>query len=186
MLGGLHPILIFNFPIALKNPLTAASEGVPTAERTWIDKIGIPIPIYLDPNLTGIHVDSETKALDIESDPYTSQDGKTTVVIQKALNNTVTVNLIAKRDSIILAALLSMSDLVFTKVISQEYGVTYLNGPTTVFNGLLDSFTAHPGDNDDLMRITIVLSKARQTGTLIPTGFSSIAKTSGATLAGGN
>ena len=167
MLNGIAPLLIFNFPLKLKDSLFFAAEGIPTSdERTFLDKIGIPIPLYLDQKLTGLYVDSESKAIDIDTRVDGDIKGNSPAKVeQRLLNNTVTINMFASRNAILLGVLLAMNDLIFTKVSSKEYSVSYLNGQTTVFGGLLQSFTSNTNDNDDLIRITMVLTKANQIGT---------------------
>lgn len=185
MLGGLAPIIIFNFPIRMKNSLLFASEGVPTEEPTFLDKIGIPLPVYLDEKVTGVYVQNETKAIDIDTENYAKQDGSGEMMtIQKALNNTVTINMVAKKNSIVLGVLLALNDIVFTKVASKEYGVTYLNGPTTVFGGLLTGFTTQTSDDDDLMRIALTIWKTAQLS-IVPGNVIPVPKVTGTTpLAG--
>lgn len=162
MLNGQAPIIIFTFPIFPKGPFFNAIAGIPLIGDVATTIAGIPIPIYLDENRTGIVFDSGSKALDIETTVEARDDAGKPDVRQRGLNNIVTVNLKADKQSTILAALLALNDMVFQRVVSKEYSVTYLNGPTTVFNGLLESFIVEEDVDTTLMRISMQISKANQ------------------------
>lgn len=166
MLNGLAPILIFHFPIFSEGAQASAITGIPVVDNFITSNIGIPVPIYLDEQLTGLQVKGESKVLDIETEPKQRYDGKAPEVKQRGVNNTVTVNLTGKRDSTYLAVLLALSDQVFSRVVAKKYSVTYVNGPTTVFNGLLQGFSAVPGEDNDLIDISIQISKANLQDTL--------------------
>lgn len=166
MLNGIAPILIIHF---YNKNVSGFVSGLPFGQEL-APLVGLPVPIYLDERLTGIYVDSESKSIDIstEVEAVTDRDtiNKTEVaapiVKQTAVDSTVTVNLIAKRDTVLLTALLALSDMLLKRVVSQEYGITYLNKSTTIFGGLLHRFSAVPDSNTDLMRIELVLSNAQQ------------------------
>ncbi len=162
MLNGVAPLLIFSFPIIPKLPILS---GLPIIQDA-LDAIGVPIPLYLDEKLTGICVLDEEKSIDIDSQPQQTPDG-VNLVNQRGVSNTVTINMVANKDSFILSALLSFSDLIFTKVVGGGARVSYLNGPTMVFNGLLHGFSTKTDNNDDLLRITMILQKTNQQTTLI-------------------
>lgn len=168
MLNGIAPLFIFTIPADAKAKIDPL-DGVPILTDGKIT--GIPIPIYLDENLTGIYIDQEEKSIDIDNEviglqknPSTGLEG-TTKVKQNPIESLVTIHLIASKSSIILTVLLALSDLIFSKAVSGGYGISYLNGPTTMFNGLLKTFVTAPGSNDTLMRITIQLSKANSSTT---------------------
>lgn len=170
MLNGVAPIIIFNFladPKAVVfGPATAPTiqdklSGIPVI-GDFIGQIGTPIPIYLDENVSGIYVDNEAKALDIDTEVQVRYDGKPPDVSQRGLTNLITVNLLANRSSIMLSVLLALNDMVFSRVVAKNYNVSYLNGTTTVFNGLLHGFSTSTGSDDDLIRIVLQISKANQ------------------------
>ncbi len=185
MLGGLAPILIFNFPlnVAAKLPTANALSGIPLLADTVIDaalSIGVPIPLYLDERLTGVYVESENKAMDIDEIVQPRYDGLKPIVDQRAVNSLVTINMLANRNSVVLSVLLALNDMIFTRLISREYHVSYLNGPTAVFAGLLHGFSTQAGADDDLVRITMQLSKGNQAG--LPANVASVLpKITGAT-----
>ncbi len=158
MLNGVAPILIFSFVPSFLSGLFEGIAGIPVLGS--IIPLGIPIPIYLDEKTTGIYIESESKAIDIDTVPLVRYDEKQSSVDQRGLNNVITVNMIANRDSIMLSVLLALNDMVFGRVVKQSYSVTYLNGATTVFNGLLHGFSAQQSSNDDITRITLQISKA--------------------------
>lgn len=165
MLGGIAPILIFTFP---QLPKPSPSAGIPVVAKSFFDKlaqnVGIPIPIYLDERATGIYIESESKSLAIDTVPEQRYDdtAKATITYQRSVQNDVTINMVAKRDSILLSVFLAMNDVIFKKVVAESYNVAYLNGPTVILNGLLQGFSANTGTDDDLIRLSLHLSKAKE------------------------
>lgn len=157
MLNGVAPIIIFTFP--LSNPVPNLT-GIPTLD-SLLGTIGIPIPVYLDEKLTGMYVSSQEKHLDIDTQPELSSDG-TQKVTQRAVNNTVTVNFIASKDSLVLAVLLAFADEAFKRATNAKYSVTYFNGTTFVLGGKIQSLQSQDGENDTLTRITMVIHKEVQ------------------------
>lgn len=159
MLNGVAPIFIFTFPV-VPPTIANALSSVPYVGN-FLEDVGLPIPIYLDEQFTNIAVDSETKNIDIDTEVKANTDpNKKPIVKQNAIDSTVTVNLVAVKDSLLLTILLAMSDLIFTRAASQAYTVTYLNGPITVFNGTLKSFTTSANADSTKLDVSIVLSKA--------------------------
>lgn len=159
MLNGISPILIFSFSPQITQSLFSAFSGVPIV-GDLITNIGIPIPIYLDENLTGILVDSETKAIDIDTQTQVRYDGKPPSYDQRGLNSLVTINMTARKDSMMLAVLLAMNDLIFQRVVQKSYKVSYLNGTTTVFNALLHGFSTSVQSDNDLVHVVMQLNKS--------------------------
>lgn len=157
MLNGVAPIFIFTIP---PNPKTTqAIAGIPIL-KDIVGNVGIPIPIYLDENQTGLYVSSEEKAIDIDNDVIPQYAGGAQT-FQRPLDSIVTINLFGKKDSAALIVLLAMCDLVFSKL-KYGYGISYLNGATTLFGGVLKTFSTHVSNEDDLIKIVIQLSRANQ------------------------
>jgi hypothetical protein len=161
MLNGVSPLIIFNFS---KNAGYIV-ENIPMLPD-WAQKIPYPpIPIYLDPDLTGVHIESENKNIDLttEVETLTSSEDKPEVN-QRGLNSTVNINLIASKNSVGLTIILALLDQIFEKATSKEYSITYINGAVTVFGGLLHSFSVNQTSDNDMYNITIVLSMANSQG----------------------
>ncbi len=166
MLGGIAPIIIFTFPPEESEKigvnLSKVLGGIPLIGSSLTD-VGLPIPIYLDENLTGIYIESESKSLDIDTDitpVYRSSDNKVTNLInQSGLNNLVAVNMIASKDSIILGVLLALSDMVFNKLVSGKYSISYIHSSTVIFGGLLHSFSTTESSDDTLIKINLQIQK---------------------------
>lgn len=165
MLNGIAPILIFQFyKLGQENQASIAS--IPIVSQIY-SRIGFaPIPLYLDERLTGIYIDTENKSIDVETSVETDAGGGTPIVNQKGLNSVVTINMLANRDSIGVTLLAAMADIIFEKVTSKEYAVSYLNGAVTVFNGLLHQFSIDQNSDDTLYRINLQLT--RSTGKTTP------------------
>ncbi len=163
MLNGVQPIIIFEF----KKTVTLTNEEFQNLPIAQLDsfvangQISLPpIPIYLDERITGLAIDSETKSIDIETETQTLKDGNEAQVKQKGINSVVTINLIGTKDSLGLTLLVALMDLVFQKVTAQEYTITYLNGATTVFRGLLHSFSFDSDSDTTKLPIQIQLSRS--------------------------
>jgi hypothetical protein len=76
--------------------------------------------------------------------------------------------------------------MIFQRVVSREYSVSYLNGPTTVFNGLLHKLRTSVDADTDLMRISLQISKANQSKATPDSGVGTLTKVTGTTpIAGG-
>jgi hypothetical protein len=159
MLNGIAPILIFNFKKLAPSFLEDVNK-TPLLAKNNIAIPLIPIPIYLDEKLTGIYIDSESKNIDIETKVQTKPDGTAGDVSQRGLNSVVSINMLARSDSVGLSVLIAMSDLIFQKVTSQEYSVSYIHKAVTVFGGLLESFSAVQNTSNDLYNISMQISRA--------------------------
>lgn len=173
MLNGIAPIVIFTFPPILGIDLSKFLSGIPLIGGS-LGNVGIPIPVYLDENLTGIYIESESKSIDIDTDitpKYITAPGgavtSTTLVNQSGINNLVTVNMIASRDSLILTVLLALSDMVFDRIVSGKYSISYLNKSTLIFGGLLHSFQTSTTSDDTLIKITLQIQKNNQNKTTL-------------------
>jgi hypothetical protein len=180
MLNGIAPILIFNFKKLI--PEANLTIGIPLVPMTDIQIPLLPIPIYLDEKLTGIYIDTENKNVDINTEIQTLPDGNTPKSIQTGINSTISIEMFAKKDSIGMSILVALCDMIFQKVTSQEYSVTYVNGAITCFGGLLHEFSCSQNSNDDLYKINLQLSKAATSIiTLVaPAAVTSIAPVAGA------
>lgn len=162
MLGGSQPVVIFQFS------KLASSVGDSIAKIPVISQIPTlvempPVPIYLSEELTGLFIDSEDKSVDIDTDVETLSNGSDPNVNQKGISSIVKIQLKGKKDSIGLSLLSAMIDLLFDKVTSKEYAITYLHGATTVFRGVLHSYTAQQSSDNDLLIISMELSKGSKT-----------------------
>jgi len=168
MLNGVAPIIVFEFAYV---PPTFAGIGpaeAPNAALMWLmNTIGvIPIPIVLSETLTGIYVDNESSNIDIETDIQPRYDknpvtGLTQppIISQRGISSVVNVNMFAKKDSILLAVLLALSEQILAKTVSQEYKLSYFNGPIAIFRGLMHGFSTQVSSEDDLVRITMQVQK---------------------------
>lgn len=158
MLGGIDPVIIFQVG-KLAPVLSDRISKIPLVSQIPTVLEQPPIPIYLSEKLTGIFVDSEDKNVDIETDTETLTNGEAPDVQQKGVGSTVTINLVAKKDSLGLSLLSALIDVLFEKVTSKEYAITYLHGPITVFRGVLHSYAVNQSASSELMTIKIELSK---------------------------
>jgi hypothetical protein len=159
MLGGLAPIIILTFP---------KQESMPFAGHVDFGRVqqtptgGVPIPIYLDERLTGIYIVRESHNIDIATRTEAKLSTGKPDFSQRAVDSTVSIDIEARRDNVLLSVLVAFSRQIFQKVVSREYSIDYVNGPVLIFGGLLDSFVATPGDDDTKMRVSLVISRAAE------------------------
>lgn len=161
MLNGIDPIIIFEFSKLTEAQKNAVSK-IPIVSSI-VNTIGLPpIPIYLSEKLTGLFIDTEDRNIDIETTVETLSNGLTPNVNQKAISSNVRIVMKANKSSIGLTLISALADLIVPKVSSKEYSITYLHGPVTIFRGLLHSFAVTQNANDELMIVTLELSKQAQ------------------------
>lgn len=159
MLNGIDPIIIFQF--SKLSPESKESVSKIPIVSSIVNAIGLPpIPIYLSEKLTGLYIQSEDKSIDIETSTETLADGGPPKINQKGLNSTVKISMVASNDSIGLALISSLCDLVLPKVSSKEYSITYLHGAVIVFQGLLHSFSITQTSDNSLYTVTLELVKS--------------------------
>lgn len=167
MLNGLNPLLIFQFKIKQSSPTTPGAKIPVKAEpKTFIDLP--PIPFYFESNLTGIQVENQDKNIDIQTDtetvsePPTDFEPTATVepeISQKGIQSNVTINLTANKNSILISSLSAVMDLIFTKVSSDQYSISYFNGSTSIFRARLQSYQVSENADNSLSSISIILTR---------------------------
>lgn len=177
MLNGIDPIIIFNFKKIIPAATVTKAETPLTDDQP---SILLPvIPMYLSERLTGVLINSESKSVIIQTDTETKSNGTKPENNQKGVENTVKIEMTASKDSIGVSLFGAMSDLIFEKVTSKEYSITYLHGAVTVFGGLLHGFSINQSDDSDLYKMTLELIKPAATATQA-TGITNVPKVTGA------
>lgn len=161
MLNGIDPVLIIQIGKVVPSEDSLLSKIPIISEIPTIIE-SPPIPIYLSENLTGIYIDSEDKNVDISTDVQTLTSGDQPQVNQKGIASTISINMVAKKSSLSLALLSSLMDLIFDKVTSKEYAVTYLHGPITIFRGVVQSYSVNQNASNELLTINLQLSKGNK------------------------
>lgn len=160
MLGGLDPIIIFEFYKKIDLTPPGADGKIPVAAQKTLQFVPLPpIPIYLSESLTGLFIAKESKSIDIGTDTETFINGETPDTLQKGIQSGVKVTLNCKKDSIAMMILSSVIDLIFDKVTSKEYAITYLHGPTTIFRAVMHNFSVDTSADNDLMEVNFELSR---------------------------
>lgn len=158
MLNGIDPIILFNFK-KLPPSVESLLGGVPIL-ASIVKAIDLPVvPLYLSENITGIMVDTESKSIEIDTTIDTLSTGGEPQTNQRGIQNTVKIEMLAKRNSLGVALFSALSDLIFPRVTSKEYSVTYLHGAVTVFSGLLHSFSISQQSGTELYQISLELLK---------------------------
>ncbi len=163
IVSSVAPILIFNFPFDSDsvNPVFNALSGLPIlGEGQALSSVGVPIPIYLDEQLTGLYVQSQNKNVDIATEQNDSAQSTKPTLTQKSVSNTVSINLVGKKDSVFLTALLALIDIAYPQLVKAKYRVSYLNGQTVLLGGLIQGITSQEQSDNDLVDVTLTLHKA--------------------------
>lgn len=172
MLNGVAPLIIFHFGgVSKSSSIFKAVAGVPLIGSSLTGLLAIPIPIYLDEKLTGIMVKSQVTQVDFDEEIQTKINEKTANVDQRVLNSLITVNMIGKRDSTLVSMLIALNDIVFSKITSKNYTVSYLNRSTVLLNGLLHGFSATENEDTNLVDIVFQFSKANKKTDVVPSIF---------------
>ena len=159
MLGGIDPIIIFHRYKKVADPTATATSTIPVVSKKDVYVPLPPIPIYLSEQFTGMFIDSESKNIDIETETQTFSDGSPSDINQKGIASGVSIQITAKKDSLGMILLASLMDTLMDKVTSKEYAITYLHGATTIFYGLLHTFSVEQTSQNELLSIKIELSK---------------------------
>lgn len=144
-------------PAATVAPVDGKPPIASTSGETYI--LLPPIPVYLSEEITKLFIDSESKNVDFQSDMQTYTDGSQVEQTQKGIASTITVNITAKKTDLSVILLGSFIDSLLDKVTSKEYAITYLHGATTIFLGLLHSFSIDTVAGNDLAVMKFELSK---------------------------
>lgn len=167
MLNGVDPIILFNFK-KIPPSLQAVISKTPVL-ASIVSAIDLPvIPLYLSERLTGIYIETESKSIDIETNTETLATGEAPVTNQRGLQSSIKIEMVASRNSIGVSLFAAMADLIFPKVTSKEYSITYLHGAVTVFAGLLHSFSITQNRENDLYQISLELIKPSGTKFTVP------------------
>lgn len=137
----------------------AKKDGI--LNKVGLGNFGAPMPIYLDDKLTGIYVDTEKYGLTVSTDAVINYDpnngNKGNLVLQqKGESQQTVINLIGRRDSIILNMLLPALQSIYSKIIAKkDYRLAYFNKNTLIFNGRLASFEINQTRQNDLVSFSL-------------------------------
>lgn len=159
MLGGLDPVIIFQFKV-LAPSLSATVAKIPLVSKvqSFIDMP--PIPVYLSEKTFSILIGGTSKSIDIETETQ-GQTNSTTPpdVNQNPIQSSVEIEIVGKQDNVALTLLSSLIDQVYERATSKEYAISFLYGATTIFNAVLHSYSAETVPGTDQLSVKIRLSK---------------------------
>lgn len=162
MINGTSPVIIFQFGKLIPG-LSEALSKVPVISQIPSVVEQPPIPIYLSDSVTGLMIDTQDKNVDIQTDVETKSDGSDPDVKQKGVNSSVRIQIKGKADNVGLILLSALIDMVFDKLSSKEYAISYLNGATTIFRGVLQNYSVNSNADNDMLLVTVELSKGTKT-----------------------
>lgn len=133
---------------------------------------GIPIPIYLDENVTGICLESEERTIAIETLNQQDQRGNKLPPSQRGVSANLTINLTANKTSLFLQILLALAENAFELAVAKGYSISYFHNGEVIINGLLANFVTSGEADTDKMKIQITLQKGEEKGKLSDTDIS--------------
>jgi hypothetical protein len=159
MLGGLDPVIIFQFKV-LAPILSATVAKIPLVSKvqSFIDMP--PIPVYLSEKTFSILIGGTSKSIDIETETQGQTKSATPPdVNQNPIQSSVEIEIVGKQDNVALTLLSSLIDQVYERATSKEYAISFLYGATTIFNAVLHSYSAETVPGTDQLSVKIRLSK---------------------------
>lgn len=158
MLGGLDPVVIFQFKALAPSVGTVLSK-IPVVSQVPSLIEMPPIPVYLSEKTFNIVIGGTSKSVDIETDTETLTNGQPPDVNQKGIQSSVEIEIEGLTDNVALTLLSALIDQVYDKVTSKEYSISFMYGATTIFNAVLHSFSAESVQGTNKLAIKIKLSK---------------------------
>lgn len=199
MLNGKAPLLLFEFM-----PVSGLPESLSFLSPVVDFLGGVPVPIYLSergigvglqpgagltiPN-TGIVVDGESNAIDVETDIQPRYDANNVpqkpIVTQRGTGSVLTINLETVRDSLYTNVLFAMADIILAKTVQLNYRVSYFNRSTVVFRGLLHGMQSTVDPNDNKLRVTLQLQKPASVSPMANQTVFAVPRITGALPVGG-
>lgn len=168
MLGGLDPVIIFQFK-SLAPGLSATVAKIPIVSevKSFIEMP--PIPIYLSEKTFSILIAGTSKSVDIETETQGQSNSSTPPdVNQNPIQSSVEVEIVGKQDNVALTLLSAMIDQVYERATSKEYAISFLYGATTIFNAVMHSYSVETVPGTDQLSIKIRLSKGSKNPIKVP------------------
>lgn len=164
MLTGTAPLLIFT--IFRDGETWKAGEGGVVGEKITLKEWQalpmwkkylyhgpVPIPIYLSEEVVQVAPDDADQTIKAD---YATVGGLT---FQGTISNTVTINLRAAKDNIIIMSVLSAIKQISQYIASQRYSVTAYYDSTFVLDGLLVGISNSTVQNTNQKAIALVLGE---------------------------
>lgn len=186
-LNGVSPLFIFTLLPEDPNAAKDALSGLPPAVASTLTGIvGIPIPIYLEENITKILLDGDDRNLNFETMQAQDQTGKNAKTFQRGIQNDVSINMRADNTSLILTAILALVEQCFALAVGRKYSISYFSGTTVIIGGLINGFNTSQDPNKTETHITMTITKKPLDVGL--TNFPTLSKSTGAipVFQGGN
>lgn len=147
MLGGTAPVLLFNLA-----SVSTSSFGIPENSIFNISLPLLSVPVYLDEKLTGILVDDHERTLSVSYEQDSAQ------TYERVISSEVTVTLIARKDNVMLNAILALFELVLKYVPSQSYKLIFYYDDVLMTDASLVSMHSMTRPNTDVRELTFTLN----------------------------
>jgi len=148
-LNGLAPIIIFTFYKEIEIP--AFLRGFVSNDTTKIPFI--PIPIYLDENITGIALDDYDRDTTID----VMRDGVSS--FERVSADVVNFKFVANKKNVVITVLSAFIDLIIkNNVENKTYSITVFYDNIFIINASLESFGTKLLEGTDKREISIRLA----------------------------
>lgn len=170
ILNKVAPLIIFKIALEDNNyDAYAEAASIPVVGGLLTELLdavdGIPIPIYLEEQVSGIVVDSISNSYDIDTAVEGINKATALDVSQRVIEATTTVNMTCNdKDSLVLSAIMAFMDMILRKAVSRAYTISYIHGSTVILNGLLKSFNTNGTADSEIVTMTMVLIKVNGKG----------------------
>lgn len=137
MLNGKYPLVVFYF-------YADSNRLIPQA---------IPIPLYLDEQMTGLALKGSSMTATI----MTEQMGDD--VFQKAMENTLSINFESVDDTSGMAILKAMMFKLIEYMGQRKYSISYFDGSSVILDAVISDYTLTKQDNSNKYDVNIKLAK---------------------------
>ncbi len=153
MLGGIAPVLVFNFaPITTATILNKFGFNIGEDSIFNIDIPFTSTPVYLDEKLTGIIVDDHERSINIEFE----QDGIDNY--ERVVSSDVKVTLIAQKDNIAFQGFLALFDQILKRANYKGYKLYFYYDDVFMTNASLKDFSVTTRENTDTRVVSFTLT----------------------------
>ena len=155
MLNGLYPVIVFQKINEVRGRMENGRIVSTDVSGTALSK---PIPIYLDEQLTGIALISQSRRVEFANDTIVDNATGEMKVKQRGVSNSVDIELKANRNSTGLNILLPLVNIAFQMAALGKYVISYFNQNVILFSAKLTNFVADENSDNTAVIIRFSLS----------------------------
>lgn len=169
MLGGIAPVLVFNFAsISSASILNKLGFDIGEDSIFNFDIPIISIPLYLDEKLTGIIVDDHERSINIEFEQDENHN------YERVISSDVKVTLVAQKDNIAFQGFLTLFEQVLKRVNYKSYKIYFYYDDVFMTNASLKDFAVTTRENTDTRVVTFTLTNRSEESKAISSVFKKV------------